>query len=157
MADESVDWLHKPSEVPPVPQHPRVRTRANDALTASVCPEPRMSPPLSGSKKRKGILAADESQPTIAKRFKAVDVESTEETQRAYRSLLLTAPGVGEYLSGVILFEETLGQKAALLALPKIFHRKTPIDQFFENKVDVVCAAVLIVQVIGVFPHVDGQ
>ena len=62
--------------------------------------------------KGKGILAADESEPTIAKRFKAVDVESTEENRRAYRSLLLTAPGVGEYLSGVILFEETLGQKA---------------------------------------------
>lgn len=62
--------------------------------------------------KGKGILAADESLPTIAKRFKAVDVEATEENRRAYRSLLLTAPGVGEYLSGVILFEETLGQKA---------------------------------------------
>jgi fructose-bisphosphate aldolase class I len=62
--------------------------------------------------KGKGILAADESQPTIAKRFKAVDVESIEENRRAYRSLLLTTPGVGEYLSGVILFEETLGQKA---------------------------------------------
>ena len=62
--------------------------------------------------KGKGILAADESAPTIAKRFQAVGVESTEENRRAYRSLLLTAPGVGEYVSGVILFEETLGQKA---------------------------------------------
>ena len=61
--------------------------------------------------KGKGILAADESAPTIAKRFQAVGVESTEENRRAYRSLLLTAPGVGEFLSGVILFEETLGQK----------------------------------------------
>jgi fructose-bisphosphate aldolase class I len=60
----------------------------------------------------KGILAADESVPTIVKRFQAVGVESTEENRRGYRSLLLTAPGVGEYLSGVILFEETLGQKA---------------------------------------------
>ena len=60
----------------------------------------------------KGILAADESTPTITKRFKAVGVESTEETRRAYRSLLFTAPGVGEFLSGVILFEETLGQAA---------------------------------------------
>jgi len=60
----------------------------------------------------KGILAADESVPTIAKRFQAVGVEPTEENRRGYRSLLLTAPGVGEYLSGVILFEETLGQKA---------------------------------------------
>src|SRR6266545_3911635 len=60
----------------------------------------------------KGILAADESTPTITKRFKAVGVESTEENRRAYRSLLFTAPGVGEFLSGVILFEETLGQAA---------------------------------------------
>jgi len=61
---------------------------------------------------RKGILAADESAPTIAKRFQAVGVESTEENRRAYRSLLLMAPGLGEFLSGVILFEETLGQQA---------------------------------------------
>jgi len=62
--------------------------------------------------KGKGILAADESLPTITKRFKAVGVECTEENRRAYRALLLTTPGVGEFLSGVILFEETLGQKA---------------------------------------------
>ena len=60
--------------------------------------------------KGKGILAADESLPTITKRFNAVGVECTEESRRAYRTLLLTAAGVGEYLSGAILFEETLGQ-----------------------------------------------
>lgn len=60
---------------------------------------------------KRGILAADESLPTIKKRFDAIDVESTEETRRAYRSLLLTTPGLGEYISGVILFEETLTQK----------------------------------------------
>ena len=59
-----------------------------------------------------GLLAADESAPTIAKRFKAVGVESTEEARRAYRSLLLATPGLGDHISGVILFEETLGQKA---------------------------------------------
>ena len=59
----------------------------------------------------KGILAADESTPTITKRLKAIGVESTEEIRRAYRSLLLTTDGIGEFLSGVILFEETLGQK----------------------------------------------
>jgi fructose-bisphosphate aldolase, class I len=75
--------------------------------------------------KGKGILAADESLPTIAKRFQAVGVESTEENRRAYRSLLLTAPGVGEYLSGVILFEETLGQSADDgTALPKAAERQ---------------------------------
>jgi fructose-bisphosphate aldolase class I len=61
----------------------------------------------------KGILAADESLPTIAKRFKAVNVESTEENRRAYRALLLTTQGLGEFIGGVILFEETLGQKTA--------------------------------------------
>ena len=61
----------------------------------------------------KGILAADESAPTIAKRFKAIGVESTEENRRAYRELILSAPGLGEFVSGVILFEETLAQHAA--------------------------------------------
>ncbi|RDH81868.1 MAG: fructose-bisphosphate aldolase class I [endosymbiont of Escarpia spicata] len=59
----------------------------------------------------RGILAADESHPTIAKRFKAINVESTEENRRVWRSLLLTTPGLGDYISGTILFEETLGQK----------------------------------------------
>jgi len=58
----------------------------------------------------RGILAADESLPTITKRFDAVGIESTEDTRRTYRSLLVTTPGVGEYISGVIFFEETLDQ-----------------------------------------------
>jgi len=60
----------------------------------------------------KGILAADESGPTIAKRFKAIGVESTEPNRRAYRSLLLETPGLGAFISGVILYEETLAQRA---------------------------------------------
>jgi len=60
----------------------------------------------------RGILAADESQPTITKRFKALGIESTEETRRQYRTLLFTTPDAGQYLSGVILFEETMGQRA---------------------------------------------
>ncbi len=60
----------------------------------------------------KGILAADESLPTITKRFKPINVESTEETRRAYRALLFTTPELGQYISGVIEFEETLGQQA---------------------------------------------
>ena len=59
----------------------------------------------------RGILAADESNPTIAKRFKAIEVESSEENRRGWRSLLVTAPGLGEYISGIILFEEALGQQ----------------------------------------------
>ncbi len=58
----------------------------------------------------KGILAADESLPTIEKRFKKIGVESTEENRRAYRELLFTAPGLDHFISGVILFEETLRQ-----------------------------------------------
>lgn len=60
--------------------------------------------------KGKGILAADESLPTMAKRFQPINVESTEENRRAYRTLLFTTPGLNEFISGVILFEETLGQ-----------------------------------------------
>ncbi|HSW94479.1 MAG TPA: class I fructose-bisphosphate aldolase [Gammaproteobacteria bacterium] len=60
----------------------------------------------------KGILAADESSATIGKRFEAVGVESTEETRRTYRDMLITTPGINEFIAGVILFEETLNQKA---------------------------------------------
>ncbi|PIQ43558.1 MAG: fructose-bisphosphate aldolase class I [Gammaproteobacteria bacterium CG11_big_fil_rev_8_21_14_0_20_46_22] len=61
----------------------------------------------------KGILAADESHRTVGKRFEAVGVENTEANRLAYREMLFTAPNVGQYLSGVILFEETLMQKAS--------------------------------------------
>ena len=61
----------------------------------------------------KGILAADESFGTIGKRFEAVGIESGEESRRAYREMLFTTPGIGEFLSGVILFEETLRQEAS--------------------------------------------
>jgi fructose-bisphosphate aldolase class I len=57
-----------------------------------------------------GILAADESSPTIAKRFAAIDLESTEESRRAYRQLLFTAPGIGDHIGGAILFDESLRQ-----------------------------------------------
>ena len=60
----------------------------------------------------KGILAADESQPTIAKRFAAIGVEATAENCRAYRALLFTAPGIESYISGVIEFADTLAQSA---------------------------------------------
>ena len=65
----------------------------------------------------KGILAADESLPTIGKRFKALDIPSTEENRRAYRELLFTTPGLGECISGVILFDETIRQKTSSGAL----------------------------------------
>jgi fructose-bisphosphate aldolase class I len=61
----------------------------------------------------KGILAADESSGTIAKRFAAVGVESTEDTRRAYRELLFTTDGAADAISGVILFDETIRQAGA--------------------------------------------
>ena len=61
----------------------------------------------------KGILAADESTGTIEKRFKGINVESTEENRRAYRELLFTPKGLGDHISGVILYDETIRQKAA--------------------------------------------
>ncbi len=60
----------------------------------------------------KGILAADESSGTIKKRFDQIGVESTEDNRRAYRQLLFTTPGLGDHISGVILFDETIRQSA---------------------------------------------
>jgi fructose-bisphosphate aldolase class I len=59
----------------------------------------------------RGILAADESSPTIKKRLDSIGVESTEESRRAYRDMLFSAPDVEKHISGVILYEETLFQK----------------------------------------------
>jgi fructose-bisphosphate aldolase class I len=61
--------------------------------------------------KNKGILAADESSGTITKRFNSVKIESTEENRRTYREMLFTAPGAADYISGVILYDETIRQK----------------------------------------------
>jgi fructose-bisphosphate aldolase class I len=61
--------------------------------------------------KNKGILAADESSGTITKRFNSIKIESTEENRRTYREMLFTAPGVADYISGVILYDETIRQK----------------------------------------------
>jgi fructose-bisphosphate aldolase class I len=60
--------------------------------------------------KQKGVLAADESSPTIKKRFDSIKLESTEENRRRYRELMFTADGVERFLGGVILFDETLRQ-----------------------------------------------
>ncbi len=60
----------------------------------------------------KGILAADESTGTITKRFDSIGVESTEENRRFYRQLLFAAPGIEEYIGGVILYDETIRQSA---------------------------------------------
>ena len=62
--------------------------------------------------KGKGLLAADESFPTIQKRFTALGIESSEENRRNYRDMLFTTPGVEEFISGVIMFDETIRQKS---------------------------------------------
>ena len=69
----------------------------------------------------KGILAADESTGTIEKRFNAVKVDCTEETRRDYRELMFSTPGLSAFISGVILFDETLKQKSATsVPLPQL-------------------------------------
>ena len=73
----------------------------------------------------KGILAADESEGTIKKRFDSIDVESTEENRRAYRDLLFTTEGIEEYISGVILFDETIRQAS---------REGTPFPQLLERR-----------------------
>src|SRR3954447_3283609 len=61
----------------------------------------------------KGILAADESGGTIKKRFDSIELESTEDSRRAYREMLFTTPAAEEYISGVILYDETIRQSAS--------------------------------------------
>src|SRR3954471_21487227 len=61
----------------------------------------------------KGILAADETVPTLTRRFDALHIASTEQTRRAYREMLFTFPGAAEFISGVILQDETIRQKSA--------------------------------------------
>jgi fructose-bisphosphate aldolase class I len=73
----------------------------------------------------KGILAADESTGTIKKRLDSIGVESNEENRRAYRDLLFTTPGAEEYISGVILFDETIRQSAL---------DGTPFPKLLESK-----------------------
>ena len=73
----------------------------------------------------KGILAADESTLTIKKRFDSFNLESTEENRRAYRDMLFNTTGVEEFVSGVILFDETLRQSSA---------DGTPFSQLLSGK-----------------------
>jgi fructose-bisphosphate aldolase class I len=61
----------------------------------------------------KGILAADESTGTIQKRFKSIDLESTEDSRRAYRDMLFTTTGLEDFISGVIMFDETIRQSSS--------------------------------------------
>jgi fructose-bisphosphate aldolase class I len=73
----------------------------------------------------KGILAADESGPTIEKRFKSIDVPSNEQNRRDYREMLFRTQGAEEFISGVILYDETIRQKAA---------DGTPLSKLLQDK-----------------------
>src|SRR5258706_15478063 len=73
----------------------------------------------------KGILAADESTGTIKKRFDSIGIENTEDNRRASRDLLFPPPGAEEYISGVILYDETIRQNA---------HDGTPFPKLLESK-----------------------
>ena len=73
----------------------------------------------------KGILAADESVATLTKRFDALKISSTEQSRRQYREMLFTAPGVAAFISGVILYDETIRQKAST---------GTPLSQVLERQ-----------------------
>src|SRR6516225_9385459 len=73
----------------------------------------------------KGILAADESSGTIKKRFDSIGVESTEDNRRAYRDLLFTTEGAEDFISGVILYDETIRQSGL---------DGTPFPKLLESK-----------------------
>src|SRR3954454_18974042 len=113
-------WLGKPMlyqlsysrgsrDCSPAIMEPRLReARQGDSMSHTELHETARALVAEG----KGILAADESDGTIKKRFDTIGVDSTEESRRGYRNLLFTTPGVEEYISGVILFDETIRQKA---------------------------------------------
>ena len=75
--------------------------------------------------KGKGILAADETIPTLSKRFDTLSIESTEQNRRAYRQMLFSASGIGEFISGVILHDETIRQKSS---------EGTPFPEFLATR-----------------------
>ncbi|HKQ31425.1 MAG TPA: class I fructose-bisphosphate aldolase, partial [Burkholderiales bacterium] len=75
--------------------------------------------------KGKGLLAADESAPTIAKRFKKFNIDNTPDTRRAWRELLLGTPGLSQYVSGAILYDETIRQTTS---------DGTPFAQFMQRQ-----------------------
>ncbi|MDP8943013.1 MAG: fructose-bisphosphate aldolase class I [Actinomycetota bacterium] len=73
----------------------------------------------------RGLLAADESTGTATKRFEALGIESTEETRRTFRELMVTTPGIEEWIGGVIMYDETVRQEIS---------DGTPFPQYLESK-----------------------
>ena len=94
----------------------------------------------------KGILAADESDSTIKKRFDSIGLESTEENRRAYRDMLFTTPGAEEYISGVILFDETIRQSSA---------DETPFPKLLDSKG--IIPGIKVDKGAKPLPHAEGE
>ena len=94
----------------------------------------------------KGILAADESTGTIKKRFDAASIECTEANRAAYRALLFTTPGISEFISGAILYEETLFQKAA---------DGTPMTELLRRAA--IVPGIKVDAGLGVLPGTEGE
>lgn len=83
----------------------------------------------------KGLLAADESTATISKRFNALNISCTDESRRKYRELLLTTPSLEKYISGVILYEETLSQKSTQgISFPELLMQRKIIPGIKVDK-----------------------
>ena len=82
----------------------------------------------------KGILAADESNGTIKKRFDSIGIESTEDNRRAYRDLLFTTDGAAEHISGVILYDETIRQSLDGTPFPKLLESQGVIPGIKVDK-----------------------
>ena len=81
----------------------------------------------------KGLLAADESTGTIAKRLSTINVESTEDNRRDYRELLFTSEGLEKYISGIILFDETIRQKTKNdIFFADLIKKSSKIEKFFK-------------------------
>ena len=98
--------------------------RSEDAMNMDVLEKTALELVAAG----RGILAADESTGTIKKRFEKIGVESTEETRRRYRQMLFTTPELGQHISGVILYDETIRQSADDgRPFPKVLEEAGPI------------------------------
>jgi fructose-bisphosphate aldolase class I len=82
----------------------------------------------------KGILAADESFPTIGKRFAALDIPSTEENRRTYRELLFTTADLNKFISGVILFDETIRQKTGGVSMAEALAQRSIVPGIKVDK-----------------------
>jgi fructose-bisphosphate aldolase class I len=111
-ASPQVGNEHTPPQGPPPVGGPSWRSRVRDTLAGMAWNDLHETAEALVAE-GKGILAADESEGTIKKRFDSIGVESTEDNRRAYRQLLFTTDGVQEFISGVILFDETIRQSAS--------------------------------------------